>query len=355
MNLKLKHTLLCLCFSIFFHSCKTQTNDMNDTIYINPNIGNDYNKGSIKEPLKTLNAGIALINKYNGNKSLTLKLEPGLYALDTNLTIEYNKHFTKENRLTIEASIMPDDTKWSPETMPTIISASLPQELDGARYTYIFNIKSNHVTIRGIKFLGNPSLTTKHFCIYRSVDTSTDLKVSQCMFLGDQDALPVQVGVLTKGHNTEIEHCIFSNCRWSSIFLNAEMGKVPIKNSSIHHCIMNNCYMGVIILNSVDSDFQFCRNIVNNCNYFWVQLYFNKTIYTINNCIITNVDVYKGEWTEDNTKTIGNYTLNEKDVIKEGTIQLVKWKTPLTVDHDFLNVSKESLGYDLNAGIFKNK
>ena len=196
-----------------------------------------------------------MLNKCTGNDPVTLKLGPGLYPIQTNLTIESNKNLTNKNRLTIEASILPDDSTWRQEDMPTIISTSLPENMGGEKCTCTFNVKADHVTIRGIKFLGNPSLTAKHFPIYRPNDSLTDLKVTQCVFLGDEDALPVQVAVMVSGHNTEIEYCVFSNCRWAAIFFYAEGWNVPIKNSCMHHCIVTDCYGGAIWTSLVDSDF----------------------------------------------------------------------------------------------------
>ncbi len=74
---------------LHLQSCNTQT------IYINSKSGNDNNDGSFGNPLKTLTAGISLVNDYTGDKPLFLKIEPGLYYLDTNLTIEYNKYYAR--------------------------------------------------------------------------------------------------------------------------------------------------------------------------------------------------------------------------------------------------------------------
>ena len=304
--------------------------------------------------MKTLEAGLQLLNKCTGNDPVTLKLGPGLYPIQTNLTIESNKNLTNKNRLTIEASILPDDSTWRQEDMPTIISTSLPENMGGEKCTCTFNVETNHVTIRGIKFLGNPSLTAKHFPIYRPNDSLTDLKVTQCVFLGDEDALPVQVAVMVSGHNTEIEYCVFSNCRWAAIFFYAEGWNVPIKNSCMHHCIVTDCYGGAIWTSLVDSDFRFYKNIVNKCGYFWIKNYFNKAEYTIEDCVVKDVSVYKGEWKENNNIEKGNYNFVEKNIIKDGSIVLVKRndKSYFTIDRNFMHPIKDSLGYELNAGIF---
>jgi hypothetical protein len=344
----MKRALLIISLLGLFQFCHSQT------IYISSRSGNDKNPGSKDKPLKTLVAGIEAVNRHSILSPFVIKLEPGLYAIDSNLSIHYNPDFSKQNRLIIEASILPDDSLWKPEKMPVIISTSLPQDFGGEPCTYIFNIESSHVTVRGIKFLGNPSLNTKHFCIYRTGDTLTDLVVSQCMFLGDQDALPIQVGVITNGHNTEVEHCVFSNCRWAGIFFYAENWSNPIKGSSLHHCIINNCYGGAIWTSLVGSDFRFYNNVINSCNYFWIKNYFSETIYAIENCVVSDVQVYSGEWKEDNTLGPGSNYFNEKAITKEVPVKLVKMDARFQsgIDRNFLHVVEGSPGGKLNAGLF---
>ena len=93
----MKKLILCLYFICLFQFSYGQT------FYINSKLGNDRNSGTIIEPLKTLEAGIQLLNKCNGNVPITLKLGPGLYPIQTNLTLEPNKNLTSKIRLTIEA------------------------------------------------------------------------------------------------------------------------------------------------------------------------------------------------------------------------------------------------------------
>ena len=344
----MKKLILCLYFICLFQFSYGQT------IYINSKIGNDRNSGTIKEPLKTLEAGIQLLNKCAGNDPVTLKLGPGLYPIQTNLTIEPNKNLTSKNRLTIEADILPDDSTWRQEDMPTIISTSLPEYIGGDTCTCVFNVETDHVTIRGIKFLGNPSLISKHFPIYRPNDNLADLRVTQCVFLGDKDALPVQVAVMVNGHNTEIEHCVFSNCRWAAIFFYAEGWNVPIKNSCMNHCIVTGCYGGAIWTSLVDSDFRFYQNIVNKCYNFWVKNYFNKANYTIEDCVVKDVGIYNSEWSENKKVEQGNYNFVEKNIIKDGSIQLVTGDNSsyFKIDQNFMHPVKGSINFELNAGIF---
>jgi hypothetical protein len=327
-------------------------------IYINPEQGNDSNIGSQQEPIKTLNEGVLRVNQYSGEyDSLVLKLQPGLYVLDENLTINYNSSFTNENTLTIEAEIMPDDEDWTPIKMPVLISTSLPESSTGEPCTYSLRVETNHSTIRGIKFLSNPDLTTKHFCILRISDTLLSLIVSQCMFIGDRDIMPVQVAVMVNGHGVEVEHCVFSGCEWGAIFFYAEGFSTPIKKSALHHCIITDGNWGAIWTSLVDSDFKFYNNIINNCHYFWIKNYYNTATYTIENSIVTDVDIYNGAWLESNQLGQGDYEFIENNVIRDGDIRLIKWdeSKPFEIDRNFLHIVEDGFGYDFNAGIFKKK
>ncbi len=63
---------------------------------------------------------------------------------------------TREERLVIEATILPDNPEWRPVDMPVFLSSEDPGPLDfvGDRgtSTYGFQIEVSHVTIRGLKF-----------------------------------------------------------------------------------------------------------------------------------------------------------------------------------------------------------
>ena len=325
-------------------------------LYINPNTGDDSNIGTQAQPLRSLKEGVDRINNYDGDKPIALKLEPGLYSIDKNLTINFNENFTENHPLTIEASILPDDPTWKPESMPVLVSTSLPEKTGGDDCTYTIRVETDHTSINGLKFLGNPSLTTKHFCIYRLTDTLSSLNVSQCMFLGDRDIMPIQVAVMVNGHGIDVEHCVFSNCRWAAIYYYAENFKNPITNSSFTHCIVKDCYYGAIWTSLVDSDFKFDNNIVNNCKFFWIKNHHNKYSYTLNNCIVSDVQIYNGEWQEGNKKVQGDYNFMENNVIKGKEVHFITWdeNNSFHVDHRFLHIEKDSLGYDLNSGIFRN-
>ena len=66
--------------------------------------------------------------------------------------------------------------------MPVILSTEDPRgqgSIEGLTETYEIKIGVSHVTIRGLKFLGNPLLRNWHNCISRIGDNLGDLLVTQ--------------------------------------------------------------------------------------------------------------------------------------------------------------------------------
>ena len=57
----------------------------------------------------------ARVNQANGKGSITIYISEGIYGLDATATFHpANWHFSKDNRLTIRASVLPDDADWNP-------------------------------------------------------------------------------------------------------------------------------------------------------------------------------------------------------------------------------------------------
>ena len=80
-------------------------------IYLNPEGGNDQSAGTKESPLKTLHEAARRLNEANGKGEITIYLNEGIYGLDKTVTFHpVNWHFTRENRLTIRAVSLPDDS-----------------------------------------------------------------------------------------------------------------------------------------------------------------------------------------------------------------------------------------------------
>jgi hypothetical protein len=58
---------------------------------------------------------------------------------------------------------MPDDKEWTPAKMPVIQSVSANNSADQFPHAVGVLVGGNNVTIRGLKFLGNPNPTVKYY------------------------------------------------------------------------------------------------------------------------------------------------------------------------------------------------
>jgi hypothetical protein len=325
------------------------------TIYVDINRGKDKNEGTKEFPVRTIEKAAELVNNNNLKGPGNIKIEPGVYNLTAKIVFNNDK-FIEQERLIIQADVLPDDTSWSPEKMPVIVSTSGSSENFGFDCSLGFDIEVSHVTIRGLKFLGNPNPDVYYYYpIGRSGKNLTDLEVAQCVFVGEKDAIPVQSGILAHGNQIKVTHCVYYNCRNSVVFYFAnEDRNIERYGSEMSYCIVYGSYESGIWTASPDKDFKFFNNVITNCKYAWVHNIDNKTNYRIENCIITNNENYitslDGKVWEFSPSDI-NYS--EKNVIKEGVIILQK-KTEdgFVMPKDYLHIVKGNLGDNLNSGIF---
>ena len=186
--------------------------------HVNTNIGNDTANGTSKYPLKTLTEAAKRVNELNGKGSVTIILSEGTYGLyETAKFNPKNRELNKENRLIIRAEVLPNDQYWAPGKMPIIVS-TMPfkfekndknEVTDGANYG--IEINTSHVTIQGLKILGEPvhenpkkDVLIRNYPIVWEGNNLTDLNVTQCLFLGNKFALPNHLGILANG-NTAYE------------------------------------------------------------------------------------------------------------------------------------------------------
>ena len=90
---------------------------------MNPKIGLNTNNGAKDSPIKSLSEAARLICVAEGEGAINVLLSAGVYGLSE--TAEFNAKnwkFSKPNRLTIRAEILPNDAQWSPAEMPILIS-----------------------------------------------------------------------------------------------------------------------------------------------------------------------------------------------------------------------------------------
>ena len=88
-------------------------------LYVNAKTGNDANPGSKLYSLRTIAEAARRINTSSEKGMTTIILAEGVYPLTETVLFANNK-FTAEHRLIIRAEILPGDTAWNPQLMPTV-------------------------------------------------------------------------------------------------------------------------------------------------------------------------------------------------------------------------------------------
>jgi hypothetical protein len=327
---------------------------------VDSNTGDDKNLGTKEAPVFSIKKAAEIIKSRNNN-IYTMKINPGIYVLDHHVSMVTEKEM-RDKRIVIEASILPDDTSWIPEKMPVITSTAKKGEIpDFYHFVVSFLIDESHVTVRGIKFHGYFYPNTRYFPIARFNKVQTDLLVEQCMFVGDANISQIQVGVIAHGNGIKIDHCIFYKVRNTVVFFQDSGNGIKTGNG-----ITNSIIYGAnhaVWTAWPDKEFKFVNNVVSNCKYVWIKNSFNTTKYSIENCVLVNNKYYKG--IPDNVRlSPGEFEINENNVIKKGEIslRLIGNEDTPTLDSidkllpiDYMHVIPGSLGYEIGAGLFKNR
>lgn len=350
--------------TMFIFVCNSFIEGQTNEIFINVQIGNDGNNGSKEQPLKTLNEAADRVNQANGKGGITIYLSEGIYGLDATATFHpVNWHFTLEERLTIRAEVLPDDPEWNPGSMPIIVS-TMPlnfkpggndDRLGGTSYG--IQIETNHVTILGLRVLGTPvherpaeGMVRRNYPIVREGRNLDDLRITQCLFLGDKVAIPNHLAILASGQGVVVDHCVFYHCKDAVVFWFSDE---PARHCEMHHNLMIGNYGAAVWTWSAAEDFKYYNNVVANTNVFWMLNRDEKNSYMLSNSLLIGYNEFVnkgggpagvGERSDPNKLKFG------KDVIikKEGTVHIEEDPTK----RDYLHLMPGTPGADLGAGLF---
>lgn len=331
-------------------------------IYVNANTGDNTNSGIQTNPLKSLTEAAKRINSAKGKGPISVYISKGIYSLDE--TADFNSpdwEFTKENRLTIRAEVLLDDTNWNPGDMPVVLS-TMPfsvekndsNEITGGQNFGIM-IQESHVTIQGLRILGEsvhenpyPGILIRNYPIIWEGKNLEDLRISQCLFIGNRFAMPNHLGVLANGSALEVDHCIFYGVKDAVVMWNS-----PATKSSFHHNLVLDSYGGIVWTWSATDDFKFYNNVISNANVLWMLEKEEKLSYGIDNSVIVGYNslvnkggVAHGFGEKANQSKI---MINENVILrKEGKLEIIEDQT----SRSFLHIKPGTLGSDLGAGLF---
>jgi len=331
-------------------------NANSQAVYVDSKIGKDVNQGSKEAPVYSIGRAAEIIHCTDNDLCL-MKINPGIYVLDEPVSISTKKPM-EGKRIIVEAAILPDDPDWIPEKMPVIISTSKKGDLEGLDYHFVaaLLVDASRVTIRGLKFPGYAYPNTRYFPIARFDMSLSDLRVEQCLFVGDENASHLQVGVMAHGDGVIADHCIFYNVRNSVVFWMSSGGRVKKGNGITNSIIYGSTQSGIWTA-SADSGFVFRNNIVANCLHFWIKNGNNPTVYSIENCFISNNRYFFAIPIDDDKMNTEGFEIREYNVQKEGVLLLrPKGKaTHYDLPVDYLHAIPGSPGYELGAGLFKSR
>ncbi len=326
-----------------------------DSLYVDSRIGSETNPGTPAKPLKTIQEAAARLSQTDGRGSFQIRIAPGIYTVSQAVEFNTQRQFSDETRLTIEASILPDDPKWQPGLMPIIVPT---EETEGSERSeertesWTFRVNVNHVTIRGLNFLGNARVNNYHGVIERIGKNRDDLLVTQCLFLGSPTGLDIYCPVIGTGDRLVVEHCIFYKCHNAVVFWDGKAG-VGGKGNAVRHCIITGADVSAVWTCQTEEDLAFESNIVTDCRFLWMRKPGDGQRYSVRNCVITGCDSYAGEG-----KAFGplrslqsSKSFTEENVTKQGHVVLVEDKT----SRDYLHVVPGTLGSRIGAGLFKTQ
>ena len=344
----LRFFLLVLSIAIFATCLRAET------IYVDVRDGSDNNPGTKEKPVKTVGRTVEIVNSSTKPGPATIKIAPGIYSLSNSVEFNSTRPYTEKERLVVEAAVLPDEPQWEPAMMPVILSIEDPRRQESPAEltaTYGLKIGISHVTIRGLKFLGNPLSRNWHCCLSRIGDDLDDLLVTQCIFAGDRNAIDIYCAALATGDRFVVDHCIFLNCHACTVFWDGPQG-IAGKGCSMRYCIVDGAYISGVWTCRTAEDFEFHHNIVTRSEYFWMRKKIeNPRKYRLYDCIITENKNYSGYGVENGPTglTGDEVTYDERNIIKQGTVALNKDKRA----RNYLHPASGSPGSDLGAGLFR--
>jgi len=316
-----------------------------EVVHVDGRAGRDDQPGTNAKPLKTIAEAARRINASTDPGSTTVVLAPGRYDLDWHITFGGDRTFTEPNRLTIRAAILPDDPAWRPELMPTVLSSERPETTGGITETYCLKVKTNHVTVQGLKFLGNATTNNMHCCIERVGADLDDLLVTQCLFMGDPDGLNIYCAALATGDHFVVDHCVFSKCHACTVYWDGLDGQSG-KRCAMRYCVVKDALQAAVWTCQTDEDFEFHHNVIGDNKYVWMRKPDDRQGYRPRECAIVGNEHFSGYGRASGPigRTGPEVAFDQVNITAAGCL--------VFASDDCTHLMEDSVGYDLGAGLF---
>ena len=341
----------------------SQAGAAESSIYVDPEKGNDTGRGTKDQPLRSLAAAARQVNVSTGSGPITIVLIEGVHSVsETALFKPAMRTFTKEAPLTIRAEVLPDEADWAPKRMPVLVHTmpllptwlGRPDPFGGVAYGMHFG--ASHARVQGLKILGTPHLEHAGDKVIRRVypiareDAALDgLEVSQCLFIGDPDALPNHCGVLARGNGVVIDHCVFHRCKITAVFWTGNATGCAMRNS-----IASNCFVTGAWICAIADDFQFTNNVMTDNRSAVLFQGDIKGYRFANSMFAANTDVFgAGNGPAVNYRQLAPTALPLPSSVTVSA-------TPVRIEtdqakRDYLHVSAGTPGSELGAGLFRKR
>lgn len=318
------------------------------TFYVDVMKGDDANLGTAEAPFQSLAKAVYHANSLTGTGEIVIRLQAGLYLLEDRIDINPVRIMSDTGRYIIEAAIMPDNEKWTPANMPVIQSISVNNSNTQFTHCTGLLVSSSHVTIRGLKFLGNANPMVDYYYPVSKEDKSlSDLELSQCYFIGNKEAAKIQGGVWAHGPDNTVSHCIFYGCRNSVLFFN------NVEGFTIEHTIISGSYESAFWFPEQEYSFTFSNNIIANNACFLVKPEGLEYSSPFANSVIANNENFVGKWSREkqSVEALENPGIKLKKVQRTGEVSFQK-NDEVRLDKKHLHLRSGAVGHDLKAGIF---
>jgi len=247
------------------------------TFHVNP-AGADVNSGAPGAPLRTMAEAARRLNTSTGLGPEAIVLSEGVHVIgETTLLRPASRVFSKSDRLTIRAEVLPDDPAWHVGRMPTLVHTlplsntwnGRPDPLGGAADGML--IETSHVTIQGLRLLGMPVVESPQPGVIRRLYTISrlgrdldDLEIAQCLFVGEETTTPSHVAVIAHGNGVNVHHCVFRGSKISVVYWTPGS-----TGHSMTHSICHGVYGSGVWTAGIGNDFTYRNNVIDSCNYVW--------------------------------------------------------------------------------------
>jgi len=325
-------------------------------LFVNGQTGDDAALGTRAQPLKTIREAARRVSVDTTKGPTTIILSAGVYPLTETILFDNDK-YSRENRLVLRAEVMPDETGWTPGKMPVVMTVAPMKPGVGGEEARGMQFELSHVTVEGLRFSGSPDYSyidgqniRRSYPIWRDGKDLDDLLITQCLFAGDPDVLPLHLGVIANGQGLVIDHCVFFHCKNSVVFWKANGGS---RHNAMRFCLVyGDSFSGVWTTQSTSGDdFEFHHNVIAHCRTAWIRENGSTRHYMAHDCLFAG----NNDLTGYGSGPAGGGGPTSTDFLKMNNVRL-QGEVRIEMDQsrrNYLQLAEGSDGVELKAGLFK--